>query len=155
MSFGMIFSIILIIAIIAVAFYAITYFLDLSECAEIGLTYQDLKSEVDKAWNSEVYGDVFSGGLPKGIDEVCFGKLDLTFFGFKEEYDSIARVFRHSEDNLFLYPPSGGCGKESASFNLEHAETSEFFCVPVVEREFSVRLEKGSFDSLVKLSEAG
>ena len=51
-SFGMIFSIILIIAVVGVAFYVINNFIELKKCTEIGLFYDDLKKYIDEAWQS-------------------------------------------------------------------------------------------------------
>lgn len=154
LSFGMIFSIILIIAIIAIAFYVISYFLDLGKCAEIGLFYQDLKERTDQAWNSEITRETFSGSLPKEIEAVCFGKLTQSSLGYQGEKEAIERIFRHSENNVFLYPSENSCGKESASFDLEHAESDNFFCAPVFNGNVEVRLVKESSDSLVKLEKS-
>jgi hypothetical protein len=153
LSFGMIFSIFLIIAIIGIAIYVIIYFLNLGKCSEIGLMYQDLEKRVDKAWISEISREVFTGSVPSGVEGVCFGNLTQSFLGFEKEHNDIERGFRHSEDNLFLYPSGKACGKEGASHKLEHAETARFFCVNVVNGKFSVRIEKNNFDSFAKLEE--
>ena len=71
-SFGMIFSVILIIAIIGVSFYAINYFLNLGKCAEISLFYQGFQNEIDEAWSSEIVKTTFVGKLPVEIESVCF-----------------------------------------------------------------------------------
>ncbi len=73
MSFSMIFSIIIIIAIIGVAFYAITYFLNLSRCGQITTFYDDLQDEANQAWVSTNHRKVFEGSVPSGIEYVCFG----------------------------------------------------------------------------------
>ncbi len=150
-SFGIIFSIFLIIAFIGVGIYAITYFLNLSECAEIGLFYQDLDERVNKAWTSELTREVFSGSVSSDIESVCFGSLEGNPGKYDEEHQAISRIFRFSEDNVFLFPPEKGCGQDSASFNLKNAQAEEFFCVPVVDKKVDVRLTKESFDALVNL----
>src|SRR3989338_2426588 len=53
LSFSMIFSIIVIIAIVAVAFYMISYLLKLKNCTELGLFGRDLQDTIDRAWNSD------------------------------------------------------------------------------------------------------
>ena len=52
LSFGMIFSIILIIVFLAFAFYAIKVFLGIQNTAQIGKFISDLKSDVDRVWKS-------------------------------------------------------------------------------------------------------
>ena len=54
-SFGMIFSIIIIIAIVAVSIYVITIFLDFNKCGKVVLFYEDLEEEIQKAWESPSY----------------------------------------------------------------------------------------------------
>ena len=65
-SFGMIFSIIIIIATVAIGFYVITYFLNLSSCTKVGLFWNSLNEEVDKAWNSDIAQTVYTKDEAKG-----------------------------------------------------------------------------------------
>ena len=74
-SFGMIFSIIIIIATVAIGFYVITYFLNLSSCTKVGLFWNSLNEEVDKAWNSDIAQTVYTKDVPSGITHVCFGNF--------------------------------------------------------------------------------
>ena len=150
-SFGMIFSIILTIFIIATAIYAITFFLNLSKCSQIGLFFNDLEKRVDKAWTSEISQEVFSGSLPGGIVAICFGNLNQSFIGHQIEHEDISDGLPFNTDNSFIYPVGEACGREGASFNLVHAKSDNFFCSPVVGGEVEVRLVKGQFDSLVRL----
>ena len=74
-SFGMIFSIILIIAFIAVFIYVITIFMGWKKCASTGLFKEDLQSTVNNAWQSDQYQDVFPKSqsiVPSGITQICF-----------------------------------------------------------------------------------
>ena len=75
LSFGMIFSIIIIIVTVSIAFYVIAYFLDLRKCTEIGLFYKDFQDKIDDIWKSEFASEEFVGRLPSGIDGVCLGNL--------------------------------------------------------------------------------
>lgn len=153
MSFGMIFSIILIIAIVAIAVYVTLNFLRLGKCTEIGLFYDSLKKEVEKAWKSTIYKDVFSDELPSGIEFVCFGDLNLGYNGeFREQYDFLSR-YRRQDKNVFLYPIQNACDSNLAFFKLEHVDISDFFCVPAIDGKIRVGMEKGQFDALVKLSQ--
>ena len=71
-SFGMLFSVILIVAFIVVAFYAINVFLNLQKCSEMGLYKSDLQSAVDRAWLSEEASEIFEAKVPSNIDFACF-----------------------------------------------------------------------------------
>ncbi len=72
LSFGMIFSIILIVIFIAFAFYAIKAFLDMQKTAQIGKFGDDLQKDVDKMWRGTKGSEEYTYILPKEIDEVCF-----------------------------------------------------------------------------------
>jgi hypothetical protein len=149
-SFAMIFSIILIIAIVAFSFYVISYFLGLGEATDIALFYQDFQDEINRAWNSEITRDVFTGNLPSGIESVCFG--NLTQSGSGKEYEDLRR-YRRQNANTFLYPP--GKAQDQAFAIIEHLDFSGlqgFSCFPVEERKVKIRIEKGSFDKFVKIS---
>ena len=154
LSFGMIFSIILIIVTVAIAFYVITFFLGASKCAEIGFFYQDLEDRVDRSFfASRISSESFPGSLPSEVESVCFGRLaDQPPPEYEEEHSAIWRRFRHETDNVFLYPPENSCGKESASYNLKNAESDAFFCVPVVDGETEIILTFDRIsDTLVQL----
>lgn len=72
LSFGMIFSIILIIAFVAFAFYAIKGLLDAQNKTKIAVFADDLQAGVDKVWKGSGASQKFSVELPKKIDEICF-----------------------------------------------------------------------------------
>ena len=151
MSFSMIFSIFLIIAIIAIAFYTINYFLDLQRCTEISLFYQDFQDKVNIAWSSEITKREFTGSLPGGIKSVCFGNLNQP--GVGEEYEEL-RKYRVYEANMFLYPIKKTC--DLAHINVQHIDLSQlgsWHCFSIERGKVKIQLEKGSFDALVKIKE--
>ncbi len=73
-SFGMIFSIILIIVFVAFAIYGITKFLDIQKTAQIGKFKSDLQNDINNIWKSA--GSSSSSEktyyIPKSIKQVCF-----------------------------------------------------------------------------------
>ncbi len=154
-GFSMIFSIIVIIAIIGVAFYVITFFLDLNECGQIGNFYNNLDKEVDKAWKSTIYSDDFAEELPSGIEQVCFGNLSSADIEQedREEAETLSK-YRRQEKNVFLYPIQDSCDSGLGNHNLEHVEINGFWCAEVISGEITVSLEKGSRDALVKLEQS-
>jgi hypothetical protein len=71
-SFGMIFSIILIIVFLAFGFYAIKKFIDLQRTIQIESFLKDFQNDVDKMWKSPQGSQKLSYTLPTKISEVCF-----------------------------------------------------------------------------------
>ena len=152
-SFGMIFSIIIVIATVAIGFYVINYFLNLSSCTKTSLFWDSLTDEVDKAWNTDITQTVFSGNVPSGVGYVCFGNFSMT----PENTVITRKIFAELKDygengkNSFIYPPKKAC--ELAFYDLKHARFGKFFfCVPAKSGEVSVKLSKIATDPLVTLS---
>lgn len=149
LSFGMIFSIILIIAVIAVAFYVIGQFLGLKNCTEISLFLDDFDKSVDRVWKSEIARTTFSASLPSGIESVCFGNLSLPGSGI--EYETLKKYSR-SNSNLFLYPPEKAC--EIKYTTIEHLSLESlqgFTCFDKVSGKVSIVLEKNTGEALVRV----
>ena len=148
LTFSMIFSIIIIIAIVGVSFYAINYFLNLGKCTEISLFFKEFKDEVDKAWASEITRDTYIGKLPRKIESVCFHENNA--IGTGEEYEELKDYFRIG-GNIFLYPSEATCNQVYKK--IQHVDLSElgWYCFPVRNNKVEIPLEKGSFDALVKV----
>lgn len=150
LSFGMIFSIIIIIATVAIGFYVITYFLNLSSCTKVGIFWNSLNEEIDKAWNSDIAQKVFEKEVPSGITYLCLGNFSqMPFEADKKMFDEL-KGYESSGRNAYLYPPGKAC--DAAFYNLRHAKTDRFFCIPVRSGTLSVKISKTSLDALVKLS---
>lgn len=154
-SFGMIFSIIIIIVTVLVAFYVIRYFMNVSACTQSGMFYQDLQTEVDKAFKADIGQQPFSKTAPAGVTEVCFGNLSKSpVAAYRKEYDSIKEL-GNPRENMFYYPDGGSCNKaELVSFKVNYIEDMNMFCVKVVKGKISLIIKKGSYDALVKLEKA-
>ena len=151
LSFNMIFSIIVIIALIGVAFYAISSFLDISKCAKIGIFYNDFQDRIDKAWRGSLTKDSFTGNLPNSIENVCFGNLSVGVGRqFREQYEELS-VYAGYEANTFLYPGTKACDSTSLHRSIKHINAGEFFCVPVENGEVSIKISKESGDALVRV----
>ena len=148
----MIFSIILIIGILGVSFYAINYFLDLKKCTEYGLFIQDFEKKVDEGYNSDSVKLTFTGNLPSEIKKVCFGSF--TSFSTLSEYQDIKRVYGSTNGNMFFYPIAKAvniCGRAAYS-NIEHLSAEKlggFTCFEVNSGKVILKLDKGSFDDQV------
>lgn len=153
LSFGMIFSIILIIAFVGVAIYAITSFLQLGGCGKIGLYYNELQNEVTKAWHGEITNAVFEGVLPLGIEKVCFGNISQTAQQNSREEQVFFKKYLRSGGNVFMYPPEKACEQQLSSRIIEHARTNMFFCVRVEKGSIRIKISKAEKDNEVTLSE--
>ncbi len=71
-SFGMIFSIILIIAFIAFAIFAIQKFLAFQRDVQINQLIEKIKGDVNVAWKSQRSQELKNYSLPSNIVEICF-----------------------------------------------------------------------------------
>lgn len=84
-SFGMIFSIILIIVFITFAIYAIGIFLNTQRIAQVQSFKNDLQVDIEDMWMSAGGDKEVEYFIPKNIDQVCF--IDYEFYNiyFKPE----------------------------------------------------------------------
>lgn len=106
LSFGMIFSIILIIVFIAFAFFVIQKLLDLGEIISVGKFADDIQSDIDKLWNGEKGSQELEYSLPREIEWVCFANLlepENSASNNEGFYDKFKKYFADNK-NLFFYP---------------------------------------------------
>ena len=113
MPFGLIFSIFLIVIFIVIAFIAVRHFLSIGDCSGVGLFYSDTKDSdglqynINLAFTSDFYEDIYKINLPSGITRVCFANLSATINN-QEDYEQI-KNYDVYEANLFLIPPEETC----------------------------------------------
>ncbi|MFH1365163.1 MAG: hypothetical protein ABIH28_01095 [archaeon] len=123
LSFGLIFSVILIVVFLGFAIYAIIGFLGMKEKIEIGKFLNDLQSNVNTYWKANQGTDQFSYFLPVGIKEVCFLNKETSGIGPKENiYDELEKYLSEG-DNLIFYPI--GSAKSVKSAKIEHIDLAE------------------------------
>jgi hypothetical protein len=128
LSFGMIFSIILIVVFLVFAFYAITMILDFQSSANVGTFLNDLQKDVDNMWqNSGSQTKTYR--LPNEIGEVCF-----------------------NEDSLVSFYPLG-IAIEFDDTEIKHIEILEDFCIENIDNKINIRIKKGIDESLVTIEE--
>jgi hypothetical protein len=146
MSFGMIFSIFLIVVFIFVAFMAVRFFLDLGDSAGVGMFYDELQDAVDDAVSSQETTKSFDINLPNDVKRVCFSNLSDVITNAGEDYDIIERYSVY-DANVFLIPPETAenmAWKKINRINIS-AITKEQnpYCVDV---EDGLTLRKGFYD---------
>lgn len=151
-SFGFIFAIIVIAAILAVAIYVIIHFVNLGKCSQTGLFYTDLQGEIDKAWAGSITSKQFSGGLPSNLESVCFGSLKSLAVSDSLTEQNDLRKFQNQDKNVFLYPTTKACNAQLSSYKLDHINVTKFFCVKISDGKATVRLAKNETNSLVTLT---
>ena len=174
MSYGVIFSIFVIVFIVAVAFIAIRHFMGLNSCTQIGLFYDSLQQEVERGWSSGSgrYLKNFEGSLPisgffsSNLKEVCFGNLSATNTPFNSERQEILE-FLHGDisgsENVFVYPPKEACDGNLYGIHLKCANgrsecmkiiSNSFFCTTINKNgKAIVTLDKNERDVLVTVQE--
>jgi len=108
LSFGILFSIFLIIVFIFFAFKIIVIFLDVGECADTGKFFSEFQSAVDRARLSSSSTQSFKINLDPSIDSICFFDLDSPMIGPNSEPDSWS-----PGDNFFMQYGSLGCNQLS------------------------------------------
>jgi hypothetical protein len=158
LSFSTIFSIILIIFILAAAFIAIKSFLGIKKCAQISMFIEDFDNEITNIWNSE--GDIskFRRSLPSGIEYVCFANLTKPASGGSFEQDVYLNigVYEGEGHNMFFYPGEYAC--DIPSYYIAHLDmeritrTKNPYCIPVADNSVTINLEKKINERYVRLN---
>ena len=134
LSFGMIFSILLIIIFIAFAFYAINKFLNLQKTVEIETFVENLQADVNKIWASSKGSQQESYSVPKRINSICF---------VKNEFGNLQFI---SEKDYFL--PA----------DIEHLDILKIigvenqFCIPNVDGKITLTLKKDFGENSVTIT---
>lgn len=157
LSFGVIFSIILIIFFILVAFIAIRAFLGTQKCAQIGIFIDDFQEEINKAWNSQKSSFEFKGRLPSNLEYICFLDLEksITATGVLGDIGRELGVYGGINANLFLYPTKNSCDMPHHNIkhlDLEKTTSKNPHCIVVDSGRIDIQIEKGFQDALVAVS---
>lgn len=156
LSFGMIFSIILIIIFIGFAIYTINIFLGIQENASAGKIFNDVQRDVDKVWKSAESLKEFEYVLPRGIDSVCFVDFDSGAKGIAENlYDDLEKIsFRVG--NFILYPTGEiEPGSDFNSFEIKNIDLGKTtgpnnpFCFKGSNGKIKITFSKDFSESLV------
>jgi len=129
LSFGMIFSIILIIAFLGFAFLAIQKFFDFQKGVTEEKFYQNLNNDIDSVWKSTSASKQVEYLTPRGATKVCF------------ENDPYQNVYFYSD-----HPMPGRL--------VSHLEVTQDSCIKIINEKVRFILEKTSDNPLVKVKKA-
>ncbi len=151
LSFGMIFSIIIIIATLAIAGYILVRFLDFGTTISCKIFFKNVQDEIDKAWAADLTSKVIAFPVPKEVLGACFGNSTQSPLKSKdqERFDDL-QAFQ-GDSNVYLYPSGKGCSFSDGHFTLKHAQTPGFFCVAQQNSKIQFRLTKEFHDASVRL----
>lgn len=160
LSFGMIFSIILIIIFVSFAFFAVKKFLEIGNTAQVAKFADTIQNDIDKAWKGSQSMQTKEYYLPKEIEYLCF--IDYSRYPtgkrgrYAEFYDELIKVFQEYE-TMFFYPIGSSQGLESKQ--IKHIDLEKItslhnpFCVANKEGKVKLTLEKEYGDALVIIKE--
>lgn len=95
LSFGMIFSIILIIVFLAFGFYAIKKFIDMQQTIQIESFMKDFQDDVDKMWKSPQGSQTLTYSLPSKINAVCFDEDEFQNLKFISDTIIPGKLIEH------------------------------------------------------------
>lgn len=156
MSFGMIFSIILIIVFLVFAFYAIRTFMNIQNTAQVGIFLDDLQSDITSAWNSPESAEEREYSLPLKIKYVCFVDFNAPATGTNAGLFSELRRAYYGSENMVFYPV-GSSGMESTKIRNIAIGTitgsENPFCIKVAKEKIKLTLVKNyDDDGLVRIT---
>jgi len=134
LSFGSVFSTILIITFIAFGIYAITKFIDLQKTIQVEKFLSDFQSDIDKIWKSSQGSQVVEYQLPSNIISVCFKE---------DEFENL----QFSSNKIIR-------GKMILNIDIEKTLGAEdFMCVQNIEGKIQMTLVKNFGEVLVTIKE--
>lgn len=155
LSFGMIFSIVLIVVFFAFAFYAINTFFGINNSAQVGQFISDFQADVDSIWRSSGGSQEREYSLPSSVEKICFIDFNPDIGARGQDislYADLSRVYQGS-DNLVFYPVgSASLGStEIENINLADITLNDNpFCIDNLE-SVNLRLIKESDEALVRI----
>ena len=155
LSFGMIFSIILIIVFLAFAFYAIKTFLGIQYNVQTEKFINDLKSDIDRVWKSTESSGEEEYALPSKIDYICFIDFEASANGPMENIYSELGFVYFGDENMMFYP-IGSSNTDSVkiiNIALEEITSGENpFCIENVRGKVTLTLVKDIDEALVTIT---
>ena len=135
-SFGMIFSVILIIIFIAFAVYGISKFLGVSRLAQVESFKSDFQGDIDTVWKGSGTSVPVEYSIPNKIKQVCFVNDDYK--------------------NMYFVPSDSGYN-EVLLKNVDMVKTTSGLpgrklCIPTLEGKISMTLKKAYNEILVTIA---
>jgi hypothetical protein len=142
-SFGMIFSILLIIFFIAFAIYGIVKFLEVQRLAQVGKFKSDFQIDINKIWESSGRSSTpVEYYIPKEIKQVCFATRTNPRTG--------------KDENMYFMPDDASQYDGDMLNNLNIATTiagqsGRKLCIDVINGKVSMTLKKENNENTVTI----
>ena len=153
LSFGMIFSIILIIIFIAFAFYVIKTFLGTGITAQAAAFKDDIQNDVNKLWSASQGSQEEEYFLPNKIEYVCFVDYYSTASGAYSEIYEELKLGYYGSENLFFYPSNELSGIELKHVAIEDITSFQNpYCIPNTDSRVKIILNKDFNETLVTVA---
>ena len=153
-SFGMIFSIILIAIFLAVAIFAIKAFLDSKKSINEGIIIRDLQTEVDRIWRSS-QGETnykFERKINEKITYVCFYDRDKAITGGFQDIGKELKRIASPDANFYFYPYRASNLESAQIKNVNMVMSMNPYCIPTEGGFIEIRLSKDVGESLVRVA---
>lgn len=158
LSFGMMFSIILIIIFLAFTFFAIKTLLGMNDAVTIGKFYDSIQDDVDKIWKASLGSQEEMYSLPKKIEKVCFVDYINSNSGTGADsslYVELDKAFWEYE-NMIFYPVGSGEGMDS--IEIKHIDLAKMtlsdnpLCFKNVGGKVTMNIKKVHGEQLVTIN---
>jgi hypothetical protein len=154
-SFGMIFSIILIIIFIIFAFWAIQKFLGIQNSAEAGKFVGDLQADIDKIWKGSEGSQQQEYFIPSKVKYVCFADYISDARGKNLNFFKDLNPAFNGEENLFFFPIGSANGLDSVT--LKHIDLGNTtavdnpLCFDNIKGKVHLTIKKSFGEALVRI----
>lgn len=154
LSFGMIFSIILIVIFIAFAFYVIKMLIQSQEQGLTLLFKEDLQEDVDKIWGGSGSLSRPDGyALPKKIEYACFVDYSSPKKGLKQEFYTKLKQAYYGSENFFFYPVGSAQGLDATE--IKHIDIEKItevenpYCIQNINGKVKLTIKRDYSEELV------
>lgn len=139
LSFGFIFSLIIIIATVGTAGYFITKFVGTGQCTTLQMSYADLQEKINSVWGAAVGDTTVTLQIPGGVTSLCIGDMSG---GTNATLRELVDAFIVEGIGVYALPPTKACDGEAASRKLTHVAPGPLICKPVMRGKVTFRLSK-------------
>jgi hypothetical protein len=145
LSFGMIFSIILIIFFVGFAFFVIGQIFKGKCDTDIGLFFDELESRIDDSWRGTRGSTPFKQSMCDEVEAICFVDFNEQASVREEAYFEFS-LYDNTGMNVFLWPTEAS--KQFVGFQLDHLNISSTtinenpYCIINKDGKVSLVIEK-------------
>jgi len=153
-SFGMIFSIILIVVFLSFAFFAIKTFLGFQKSAESGKFLSDFQADIDRVWKSAQSSQIETYTLPGKIEYICFVDFEGPVKGQSKDFYKDLERANYGNENFVFYPfgSSDIDSRTIKNVNLSAITSNENpFCIKNIDGKITLTLKKEFSENLVRI----